>query len=397
MDLSGEGVLASATDRSTRVSTPARRRPRRPDGPGRDAERRDLSSPRDDVVKRRAYLLVTGLLIALLAAQALVGGTARPVLGVGLLALFAGLGGRWLSLRAFEAALMVVVVGALFGFLATWRLAPGLLTASTTEIYNVMLWSGLVFPLSFLILGTRRGLHAAIGLYAVFLLLAVPPVAGGDVPLADLAVGSTPIILSLVTFFAAMITLLWVLASRLEALATARTTATLLAEMAATDPLTRLPNRRQLDGELDRLVAQARRHGVPLSVLVVDVDHFKSLNDEHGHLVGDRALQAFARRLAGAVRADDVVGRWGGDEFLVIAPHTDQRAAVRLAERCRTEMAPALLADVGDLTASFGVATLTGEDEAVDLLRRADAALYAAKHSGRDAVATTPLGSSTDR
>ena len=385
-------------------------RARRVDRPGdvggrsqRSAGRRDGASARDEVVKRRAYLLVAGLLVALLGAMIVIDepgvpywGTAYPLLVVIFVALFIGVWRRWLSLRAFEAVVLIVFVGTLFGFLATWRLAASYLAASATDVYLVMLWTGVVFPLCFLIFGTRRGLQIAVGVFAVFLLLAVPPTTG-DGAFVDAAVEATTINLSMAVFFAVMITLLWVLASRLEALASARTSAKLLAEMASTDTLTGLPNRRQLDDELDRHAARARRHREPLSVFVVDIDHFKAVNDEHGHQVGDRVLLAFASRLAGAVRGGDVVGRWGGEEFLVIAPHTDQRAALDLAERCRAEIANTPDPDVGELTASFGIATLTEGEMPRSLLRRADVAMYTAKDNGRNTVVSTPpLTASTD-
>lgn len=143
----------------------------------------------------------------------------------------------------------------------------------------------------------------------------IPCQLGGDGQLA-----SATIHVSLAAFFAVMIVLLWVLASRLDALAMARAAARLFSSQAGTDALTGLPNRRQIDDQLDRGITRAHRHTTPLSVLLVDIDRFKTANDLHGHQAGDRALQEIASRLLDTVRGSDFAGRWGGEEFLLIAP-----------------------------------------------------------------------------
>lgn len=354
----------------------------------------DGSSELNDTVRRRAYLFVPGLFIAVLARRLVIDGFGLPYLGVAspilivlLAVMFVGIWRRWLSLRAFEVALLGMAVAALLGFLATWRVAPAYMAAEAMDIFLVMLWSGLVFPLAFLVLGTRRGLQASVVFYAAVGLLAVPPVVAG-IP-GDTPLDSATIYVSLGVFFAVMILLLWVLASRVEELAVARTTARLFASQAGIDTLTGMPNRRYLDEQLDRDVARADRHREPLSVLLVDIDRFKAVNDLHGHQAGDRALRELASRLSNTVRGSDLAGRWGGEEFLVIAPNTGHDAALELAERCRTAIADTLVEDIGKVTASFGVATFTEHDNAHSLVHRADIALYAAKDGGRDAVAGT--------
>ena len=158
------------------------------------------------------------------------------------------------------------------------------------------------------------------------------------------------------------------------------------------DPLTGLPNRRSLTTELEREHALARRGRPAFSVLLLDVDHFKAVNDERGHAAGDRVLEEIAARLRGRARTSDVVGRWGGEEFLVIAPDTDADGARILAEGLRTAISdtPTVL-DSGPvrITASVGVASW--ERETVDeVLSRADQALYEAKAAGRDQVVAAP-------
>ena len=150
------------------------------------------------------------------------------------------------------------------------------------------------------------------------------------------------------------------------------------------DPLTQLYNRRFLFAQLGALASGARRHGRPLAVAMVDLDRFKSVNDEHGHDVGDAALVAAAGALERALRAEDVLGRLGGEEFLALLPDSDAVAAAAAAERLRAAVAGA--EGPVALTASVGWAVLKGDEPPDDLVRRADRALYAAKDGGRDRV-----------
>ena len=160
-----------------------------------------------------------------------------------------------------------------------------------------------------------------------------------------------------------------------------------LEAISRTDALTGLPNRRHLHEQLASTAAASRRRESPMAVLMVDVDHFKSVNDRFGHDAGDVVLKEVAATLHSACRGEDVAGRWGGEEFLIVAGTTAIDGASVLAERVRRAIASAPV-QVGDgtleITASIGVAAGCGEVD--DLLRRADAALYEAKHSGRNRV-----------
>lgn len=161
-----------------------------------------------------------------------------------------------------------------------------------------------------------------------------------------------------------------------------------LSRLARTDPLTGVLNRRGFEEAGHRLCTAARRYRTPLSLLVVDLDHFKAVNDRHGHAVGDAVLVALARTLNGNIRTDiDVVARIGGEEFVVVLPHTDAAGAAALAERLRCALAIGNEIDWTAPTASFGVATLGESDTGIDaLVQRADAALYLAKRRGRNRV-----------
>ena len=171
-----------------------------------------------------------------------------------------------------------------------------------------------------------------------------------------------------------------------------------LYELSCTDGLTGTFNRRHLDEALTTEVSRHQRYRTPLSVLLIDVDHFKRVNDTHGHDVGDSVLRGIASLLQGMVRRADLVARYGGEEMCVILPNTGSHGAAILAGRLRAAIA-ALRHATSDgegivVTASFGVTTVETEDTAVDaatMLRRADKALYAAKQGGRNRVETWPI------
>ena len=154
------------------------------------------------------------------------------------------------------------------------------------------------------------------------------------------------------------------------------------------DPLTGLLNRRGLGGQFDFAIALARRSGRPLSLLTVDVDHFKRVNDTHGHGVGDQVLQGLARTLQQRLRRSDVAARIGGEEFVALLPDTGLKEAQATADALRLAVAAQEYPQVGHITISLGVSALRGGDEdgASALLQRADAALYQAKGEGRNRV-----------
>ncbi len=158
--------------------------------------------------------------------------------------------------------------------------------------------------------------------------------------------------------------------------------------LATHDGLTGLWNRRHIDVTLEVATQHAARHATPLCVVLVDVDHFKRVNDRHGHAVGDQVLKAVADCLARSVRGEDHVGRFGGEEFLLILPATDLRQAVALTERLRQRLGdqPILPAGEGPITASFGVAEWRDGEATGALVQRADKALYRAKAAGRNRV-----------
>ncbi|MGA7712367.1 MAG: PleD family two-component system response regulator [Rhizomicrobium sp.] len=163
-------------------------------------------------------------------------------------------------------------------------------------------------------------------------------------------------------------------------------------EMAITDQLTGLHNRRYMSRHLDNLLSEAQKHGKPLAFVIMDIDFFKSVNDTHGHDIGDEVLREFAKRIEENVRGIDLVCRYGGEEFVVVMPDTDVAYAYTIAERLRQsiETTPMVISrapgKIG-ITISIGIAASDGEEDTAEaLLHRADQQLYRAKREGRNRV-----------
>jgi two-component system cell cycle response regulator len=162
-------------------------------------------------------------------------------------------------------------------------------------------------------------------------------------------------------------------------------------EMAITDALTGLYNRRYMETHVGTLVEQAASRGKPLTVLVLDIDYFKSINDTHGHDAGDDVLREFAIRIRKSIRGIDLACRYGGEEFVVVMPETDLAVATIVAERLRRRIASEPFriqqgARAIEVTISVGIAGLGSADNAASVLKRADQALYRAKRDGRNRV-----------
>ena len=161
-----------------------------------------------------------------------------------------------------------------------------------------------------------------------------------------------------------------------------------LHRLATTDSLTGVWNRRYLEQAVAGEMARAQRYGEPLALVMFDIDHFKAINDRHGHLVGDQVLIELALRLRGHLRAIDVLARWGGEEFVVLLPHNNVEAAARLAEKLRLATMTQPFPVAGTITTSFGVAAYQPHETLDDWFTRVDNALYAAKEAGRNRVVT---------
>ncbi|WP_083567133.1 GGDEF domain-containing protein [Hyphomicrobium sp. CS1GBMeth3] len=160
------------------------------------------------------------------------------------------------------------------------------------------------------------------------------------------------------------------------------------------DPLTGTGNRRQFDATMGRAIQESDERSQPLSLIMCDIDHFKRVNDAFGHQIGDELIKMFARVIEQNLREADTVIRYGGEEFAIILPMTDQTVAISIAERIRLQFESKRLTiretsqKIGQLTASFGVAEYRSGDTGEDLVQRADAKLYDAKSRGRNRVAS---------
>ncbi|MDO9208386.1 MAG: PAS domain S-box protein [Sulfuricurvum sp.] len=157
-------------------------------------------------------------------------------------------------------------------------------------------------------------------------------------------------------------------------------------ELSVTDRLTGLYNRLKLDEVFMYELVQSKRFHAPLSIILLDIDHFKHVNDTYGHQVGDQVLQHIANILRSIGRQADTIGRWGGEEFLIVLPQTDRDGAIKMGEKIRLAVEDYSFPVIGKKTASFGIAEFHEEDNESTLVERADRALYRAKNEGRNRV-----------
>ena len=159
--------------------------------------------------------------------------------------------------------------------------------------------------------------------------------------------------------------------------------------LALLDPLTQLPNRRYIDSYLDNRMNEFQKHGIPFSVIMMDIDHFKSVNDGYGHDIGDRVLKMLAETLRNAFRKNDFVGRWGGEEYLAVIIAAKQEDLNRVCEKVRmlVKNSALRLEDATlQVTISIGASIVASQDTIASLVKRADNALFVSKRTGRDKV-----------
>ena len=162
-----------------------------------------------------------------------------------------------------------------------------------------------------------------------------------------------------------------------------------LTKLAFLDPGTQVANRRYLDQHLFQQLDQHSKGGTPFGIMLADLDEFKNINDTYGHVAGDAALVAVVKTLSGCLRASDVLGRWGGDEFLVILPGITKNILADTSERCRAQVAQSTVPVEGSqiqVTISVGAAMVASGDSVESLLSRADRHLHSSKQSGRNRV-----------
>ena len=163
-----------------------------------------------------------------------------------------------------------------------------------------------------------------------------------------------------------------------------------------TDSLTGLSNRKAFDSEIERIMSESEKENIPFSILMLDIDHFKTFNDSFGHQVGDQVLRLVAKCLTDGIKGKDIAARYGGEEFVIILPDTELAAGVAVANNLRKIVAnkDVVNRNTGErlarITMSVGVAQFSGNENVEEIIARADAALYTAKHNGRNQVAAAP-------
>jgi len=162
-----------------------------------------------------------------------------------------------------------------------------------------------------------------------------------------------------------------------------------LERLSSRDALTGIYNRYRFEEELHRAIVNANRYGTGLSLIMFDIDNFKAINDNYGHLVGDKVLVEFTEIVKTEIRECDFFCRWGGEEFALILSDTDKEAAARLANRLRARVCSSYINPVGQVTCSFGIDSLRTGDDSKSLFQRVDRLMYLAKESGKDQVICT--------
>ncbi len=349
-----------------------------------DADRRKL----------RVYLGLLGLstlgaLMALLVNVAR--GTPSPLITAAAIAVTVGnatlatltLAGRlrvavleWVLLLSFTAVIVANLVNGLY-------LAPhdaGAVDGGRAAMH----WVPVAFVVAYIALDARLAARVALGILLGVVLVAAPAFLAG--PETGERIGSAQEFVQVILAYVVTLVALSFFAGLPQRLVRWRDTALEMRELAFSDALTGLANRRWAEAQLDLELARSERYGGGFAVIVVDIDHFKRLNDAHGHAVGDEVLIGLAATLRRSLRASDRVARWGGEEFLVFAPETPLPAAIELAEVLRRQAASTPLGNGLLVTISLGVAGWRAGDTRGTLVERADAALYRAKGSGRDRV-----------
>ena len=355
---------------------------------GRDAAMQ--MTPTTDALKRSFYLF--SLPLAMIAVSLLVvaewrQGTLHIVdaLGLPLLVLLFGTLtlGLWrgaISVTRLEVAAFSGVVPMYLASLGYSLFSLPQAQAALWNLTGLGYWSPIVYALAFLIFGVKVGLRMSLLVYAISLLVWF--IYFIILFLADETPMGGAVFYQLFASNGLLLVMLYGVGRAF--VAQAQQTAQ-LEHAAHTDPLTQLYNRRFLTQCLAQVVSSLG-HAQPLSLVLVDLDHFKKINDVYGHGVGDRVLQGVSRYLLDHARKMDVVGRWGGEEFLLVLPDTALPEALGVAEQLRAGLEQSPDEATGTLTASFGVVQAGPGEAVAGLLERADRTLYRAKGAGRNRV-----------
>ncbi|MGM0819539.1 MAG: diguanylate cyclase domain-containing protein [Actinomycetota bacterium] len=311
-----------------------------------------------------------------------------PVIVVVLLAAVPLLHTRRVRLRTLELAMFGFASLSVFLRNADLLFRPEL-GPQVQVLTGAQLWSlGLLVVGAFIMFERRLALRIGAGLVGLSLALTVAAL-GLEASRGQLTGEATLYLLRVHVLLALLLILVSVATTIREQYHRAVERAALLEERALTDPLTGIANRHAGQERLEAEIADSRRRGRPLSVVMVDLDRFKSVNDTYGHVTGDAVLVAVATAIVSTLRTGDLVARWGGEEFLLVLPETSAAVATDVAERCRRTIAD-LHPEGLRVSATLGVAELVDGETTAQLLKRADVGLYQGKHDGRDRTSSGP-------
>ena len=259
-----------------------------------------------------------------------------------------------------------------------------LAVARTTITETSYLTLTVLYVAAHLVFDSRTALRVSLALYGTGLAIVLVKIVS-QVP-SGVSMEEVSWVIRVHAFMGAVITLTYASSYIKEELLQQRAAAAAMHRLAHTDQLTGIANRRLLYSELLEETEKAERYGRPLSVILFDLDHFKRVNDTCGHDCGDVVLREVVRVIESMLRKADRLGRWGGEEFIILAPETDLHQANRLAERLRESIASHESASTPGVTASFGIAQYGANETPEAFIKRADQALYRAKTLGRNRV-----------
>jgi diguanylate cyclase (GGDEF)-like protein len=278
-----------------------------------------------------------------------------------------------------EGGLLVAGGGVLLGLVYSNLRTPLPGLESILNTYEAMAWFPALYLFAFALFTKGRALALSVGVLAASLVLShvgpIPAPASARLGFVEIYIAN----LGCIGF-------IFILSTLKERYAETRDLAAALRRSADTDYLTGIPNRRFVEQQLDGELARSAARGQPISLVMLDVDRFKYINDEFGHDSGDRVLQRVARVLEVSVRARDLLARWGGEEFVIALPGIGLEDAVAVSERIRLVLEAQRGGRGPSATASFGVTAAVVGDDVVSLVRRADEAMRLAKREGRNRV-----------
>jgi diguanylate cyclase (GGDEF)-like protein len=305
--------------------------------------------------------------------------TLRAVFGVNIVfhpLMFAMVYWRWLPEHVVDLGCLLFAAGICAACMVLRLYFPA--HGDRIDLEPLYLWIPVIYVFAFTVAGHKSSLALSLGILALFFVISLPYL------LHSPPERFANFTIQLHVVSAVLVAALYFFSGYQQRLQMAQLTMDELAALSHTDELTRLPNRRRISQVVGYELLRFERYGRGFALIMIDIDHFKDVNDHLGHQAGDLALKALALRARQTLRDGDTLGRWGGEEFVIVLPEAGLDDALRKARALCAHVARAPLIDGLPITISCGVASVTPADTAESLFHRADAALYAAKQHGRN-------------